>query len=73
MLLTIPQAADRVGVLSATIRQWMHRGHLRTYPARVLGPDGKVRTQRLIMESELLLAERDTRRRGGRRTFWAGG
>ena len=44
-MLTIPQAAERVGVSPATIRQWMHRGHLRIYPARVLGPDRKVRMQ----------------------------
>jgi excisionase family DNA binding protein len=58
--LTITQAATQVGVTPATIRQWIHRGHL---------PALKIHHRTYIRELDLLLAERKTRHRGGTRRF----
>ncbi|HEX2315158.1 MAG TPA: helix-turn-helix domain-containing protein [Thermomonospora sp.] len=57
--LTVAQAADRVGVGPATIRQWIHRGHL---------PALRVNRRVYVRELDLLLAERTTRHHGGTRT-----
>ncbi|REE95155.1 helix-turn-helix domain-containing protein [Thermomonospora umbrina] len=56
--LTVPQAADRVGVGPATIRQWIHRGHLTAL---------RVNRRVYIRELDLLKAERATRHRAGTR------
>ncbi|MFC6884689.1 MULTISPECIES: helix-turn-helix domain-containing protein [Actinomadura] len=57
-LLTVAQAAERAGVGASTVRQWVRRGHL-----PVVRLAGRV----WVRELDLLIAERDTRRRGGAR------
>ncbi|GAA1796442.1 helix-turn-helix domain-containing protein [Actinomadura chokoriensis] len=57
--LSVPQAAERVGVGVPAVRQWISRGHL---------PVVRIGRRVFVRELDLLIAERDTRRRGGRRT-----
>ncbi|POM24088.1 Helix-turn-helix domain protein [Actinomadura rubteroloni] len=56
--LTVTQAATRVGVAPATIRQWIHRGHL---------PALRINRRIFVTELALLKAERATRQRGATR------
>ncbi|WP_158581624.1 helix-turn-helix domain-containing protein [Actinomadura spongiicola] len=56
--LSVPQAAERVGMGVPAIRQWISRGHL---------PVVRIGRRVFIRELDLLIAERDTRRRGGKR------
>ena len=62
-LLTYLEAAFRVGVRPATVRQWVRRGHLPTVVV-----DGSV----LVPERQLLECERDRRRSGRRRVSSVG-
>jgi hypothetical protein len=70
-LLTITQAAALTGVSPATIRQWLHRGHLPSRWGRCADRRGALRQMRLIGEDDLLVAERATRQRGGHRRYLA--
>lgn len=57
-LLTARQAAALIGVEPATIRRWVARGYLTPWPM-----PGRAH---LFREIDVLVAERDTRRRGGK-------
>ena len=65
LLLDVDDAADLAGVSPPTIRQWAHRGHLRSYPRRVYAQSGRLVLRAFYDRREVLLAERSTRQRGG--------
>lgn len=60
------QAALVAGVSPGTIRQWVSRKHLRAYRRTVI-VNGRARRVCAFDEREVLLVERATRQRGGRR------
>jgi hypothetical protein len=67
VLLDVDSAASRAGVRPPTIRQWHRRGYLRSYRRRVYSQSGRIVLRAFYDEREVLLAERQTRHRGGSR------
>lgn len=60
-------AAELAGVEPPTIRQWVHRGHVRAYRRRTPTASGRLVWRSFYDPRELLLAERATRHRGAAR------